>query len=683
MSFLAPWFLLGGVVVGIPVWVHLIRKQQADPIPLPSLMFFRRMPVRTMSRRQLRHLLLLAARCLLVLLLALAFARPFFPSNALPAVVGARSRLFVVMVDTSMSMRYGDRAAQAQAAARKVLAKMSALDQAQIVSFDAEARILNPPSSDRTLVTSLIDTELKPGLLPTRYGTAFSALEKMARASSLPTAAYLITDAQKTGWTTGLEMPALRPGGTFEWIAVDDRPHANWAVTDVRVAHETFQSRYPRRMQALVHGYGTPAGKKDVIFSLNGREIQKRSVDLPAGGNVTVTFDPFELPPGVSRGEIRLTPGDTLPFDDACAFTVIRREPYKLLFLSAGQDRALLYFRQALTSGDDPAFTIESRTPAQQGAASLQPYAAVVLFNLPSLPAPLPAQLKQYVEKGGGVLVAPGDRTEWGGMNSLGALLPASSGEKTYVRRDREQFITLGDFRRDHVLFQPFSGSAAAGLLSARFFGYFKVKPDDGSVLARFSTGDPALLEKTTGKGRVILLTSAPDNIWSDLPLRPGFVPLLNQTARYLGGLSDDPPYYTVPATAALGGSAVVVDPAGKRQHEELQDGSTFAKLDLIGFYEVRRGGQTGYLAANSDARESDLTPMPAEDRDLLAGRAAAASASREVELAQEKPTREDAEKRQSLWWTVLVLAVLLAIVESFAGNDMFKAPRTGTGEES
>jgi hypothetical protein len=78
VSFLTPWFLLGGLAVGIPIWVHLIRRQQAEPLRLPSLMFFRRLPVRTMSRRYLEHLLLLAARCLLILLLALAFARPFF-----------------------------------------------------------------------------------------------------------------------------------------------------------------------------------------------------------------------------------------------------------------------------------------------------------------------------------------------------------------------------------------------------------------------------------------------------------------------------------------------------------------------------------------------------------------------------------------------------------------------------
>src|ERR1017187_3160766 len=138
MSFLTPWFLLGGLAVGIPVWVHLIRHQQSEPSPLPSLMFYRRLPVRTMSRQQLQHLLLLAARCLLILLLALAFARPFFTS-ANPVAMAAKSRRYVILVDVSGSMRYGKRADLAKSAARDALAKLGPLDEAQIVSFDAEA----------------------------------------------------------------------------------------------------------------------------------------------------------------------------------------------------------------------------------------------------------------------------------------------------------------------------------------------------------------------------------------------------------------------------------------------------------------------------------------------------------------------------------------------------------------
>jgi hypothetical protein len=661
MSFLTPWFLLGGLAVGIPIWVHLIRRQQSEPSPLPSLMFYRRLPVRTMSRQQLQHLLLLAARCLLILLLALAFARPFFTS-ANPVAMAAKSRLYVILVDVSGSMRYGDRAARAQAAAREALGKLSALDEAQLVSFDAEAHILNPPSNDRGVLSALVDTELKPGALPTRYAAAFTAVEKIARTATLPVSAVLITDSQKSGWTAGNEMPHV----PLTWIGIDDKPHPNWAVADVRIAHDTYQSKYPRGVQARVNGFGTPAAQREILFLLNGREIQRRKVQVPASGSVAVSFDGFELPLGVSRGEVRMTPADDLSFDDAVYFTIQRREPYKLLFVSGGGDRPLVYFRQALGAGEDPAFAIETSGPLRQ-------FSAVILVNASSAPP----HLREFVEKGGGLLVAPGDRTDWSSLASaLGPLLPASGGEKTYVRRDGDQFITFGDFQRDHVLFQPFAGPAAAGLLAARFFGYFRVKADAG-VLARFSNGDPAVVEKAVGQGRVLLLASAPDNVWSDFPIRPGFVPFVKQAARYLARLPDEPAYYTVPATASLGTAATVMNPHGKRLYEELKEGSSFAKLDEIGFYEVRRQGQSAYLAANADPRESDLTPFSAEDRALLTQKSPTTAQAAAVAASDAKPTREEQEQRQNLWWTVLGIATLLVVLESFAGNGILRLPRS------
>jgi hypothetical protein len=683
VSFLTPWFLLGGLAVGIPIWVHLIRRQQADPLRLPSLMFFRRLPVRTMSRRHLQHLLLLAARCLLILLLALAFARPFLPGLKNQAAVGPKSRLYVILVDVSASMKYGDRAAKALTAARGVLDKMGPQDLAQIVAFDSEAHILNSASTDRAMLTALAASELKPGAGATRYAAAFSAIDKLAHVSTLPTAAFLITDVQKSGWTAGSDPPHLPPGGTLEWIAVDDRPHPNFAVADVRVAHDTFQSRYPRHIQVRVNGYGTPAAQKEVVFSLNGREIQRRKAEVPANGAATVIFDPFDLAPGISRGEIRLTPADDFPSDDIRYFTLLRREPHKILFLSNGADRALLYFREALSSGDDPAFAIDSRTAAQ-GLPSLEGYAAVVLFNAPSLPSGLGSRLKDYVDKGGGLWISPGDRSDWKALSSaLGALLPAADGEKVYVERDREGFLTIGDFRRDHVLFQAFNGPAAAGLTAAHVFGYFRLKPGDGAVLARLSNGDPAIIEKAAGKGHVLLFASPPDNTWCDLPIRPGFVPLLNQLVRYLGSVTDEPPYYIVPANAPLAGPSVVLDPAGKRLSEEepasqapLPERAAFAKLSAAGFYEVRRQGQTGYIAANSDPRESDLTPLSAEDRELLSGQASASAS--QAAATQEKLTREEMEKRQSLWWPVLLIAALLAVVEAVAANDLFRVTEEG-----
>lgn len=689
MSFLSPWYLLGALAVAVPVWVHLIRHERAVPLPFASLMFFRRIPQRVVSRRRLKYLLLLAARCLLVLLLALAFARPFFPRAEAPAAVAPRARLFVLLVDRSLSMQYGERAARAAAAARQVLSQMAASDEAQVVAFDADARALNAPTKDRVTLLGLVESELRPTALSTNYAAALRALEKLAQASKLPVAAFLISDFQKSGWTAGSGSPRLPAGATLELIGVDDAARPNWAVSEVRVTRDVFQNRYPRRFQARVNGFHTSAAEKELVLIINGREVERRKLQIPAGGGSTVVLESFELPPGPSRGELRLLPSDALPQDDVRYFTLVRREPYRILYLSGAEStRELLYLREALAAGEDPPFVVDARAPGDAGPESLDNFAAVILSNLRALPGRLPARLKQYVEAGGGVLCILGDRSDWPALaRATAGLLPATSGEKVYVRREREQFVTLGDFRRDHFLFLPFSERAAGGLLAARFFGYFRLAVPDSAVLARFSTGEPALAEKALGRGRVLLLASAFDNVWSDFPLHAGFVPFVTQTVRYLAGVREEPAAYTVPATVALehlwaqtsrlSGQAgkpiphVVLNPAGRREETEGAGQATgYARLQAPGFYEVRHHRISDFLAANPDPRESDLTPLSAEDRALLARNSAGEAETAEPAAA---PTSREREEQQNLWWALLLAAVFVATAESVLSHNYLR----------
>ena len=109
MGLLSPWFLLGTLAVGIPLWVHLIRREQAIRLPFSSLMFLRRIPIKSVSRQRLKYFLLLSMRLLIILLVTLAFARPYFPSATRPLAAGGSERHVVILLDTSMSMQYGDR----------------------------------------------------------------------------------------------------------------------------------------------------------------------------------------------------------------------------------------------------------------------------------------------------------------------------------------------------------------------------------------------------------------------------------------------------------------------------------------------------------------------------------------------------------------------------------------------
>src|SRR5215208_720969 len=113
MSFLNPFFLLGLAAVAAPVLAHLVRRTRARRVEFPALYFVRQVPQRTIRRRTLRDLLLLALRCLALLLIVFAFTRPFFEGVEAGAEAQG-ARLTVVLLDASLSMRHEDHFAEAK-----------------------------------------------------------------------------------------------------------------------------------------------------------------------------------------------------------------------------------------------------------------------------------------------------------------------------------------------------------------------------------------------------------------------------------------------------------------------------------------------------------------------------------------------------------------------------------------
>src|SRR5450631_3743753 len=136
MGFLNPWFLGGLFAVGLPVWLHLLKRHKTDPKPFPSLMFFEHREQSSVMHRRLDHLLLFALRLLMLLILALLFAEPFL---RLLTAKGQGKKLIVIAVDNSASMRASispgkTRLEQAKADALAQAAKIPAQQQAQVIA---------------------------------------------------------------------------------------------------------------------------------------------------------------------------------------------------------------------------------------------------------------------------------------------------------------------------------------------------------------------------------------------------------------------------------------------------------------------------------------------------------------------------------------------------------------------
>jgi hypothetical protein len=667
MGFLAPWFLGGLLAVGLPVFVHLLRKQTTVPRPVSSLMFFEQGTQSSVRHRRLRYLLLFALRTLLVLLLAFAFAQPFLRHKS----VLASDKLLLVVVDDSFSMNAsagagGTKLDEAKRGALAVLAGKAGAQKAQVIALGGQMRVLTQPIEDLGALRAAVQG-IGPGDGHGNFGELGRGMRAMAETVHTPMELDFFSDMQVSnmpGNFADMVMPGnvalvLHPVGTG--------PMPNWTVESVEAPGQLVDTK-KARVLAVVAGHGTAAATRTASLVVNGNVVATKKLDVPANGRATVVFDGLDVPYGESRCAVKVDSADGFANDDASGFSVKRADPERVLFVHQATDaRSPLYFGAALGAAAQASFVLQSITPDQAADVDPSKYAFVVLSDVTFVPSILENALLRNVENGGSVLVATG------AADSHREHIPVYGGnaqDAHFYSRDGG-FASVGVTDGSHP-----SMKDADGWAGAKFYYAAKIDPGSARVVARLGDGTPLLMDKQVGEGHVLLFASGFDNVTNDLPLSPAFVAFVDRTARYLSGeeraggarVVDSFVQLRNPANQASGANAGatvdVIGPDGKRplSLKEAAAAESF-QLTRAGFYQIRfANGRDALIAVNPDRRESDLQAIPADVLKLWSGSAGGAQPAEEAAAAAKNGV-------SSVWWWFMLLLTITALAESIVAS--------------
>lgn len=665
MSFLNPLFLLGLAAVAAPIIVHLVRRTKAPRVEFPSLMFVRRVPQRTIRRRQLQNILLLLLRCLALLLLVLAFVRPYFGDGQ---TVSSGQRADLILLDTSFSMRYGNRFEQAKQRARAVIDASGGSGRVALLTFGQSFDIQSQFSPDKNQVKSIL-AGLQPGFDGTDYVQALRGAEGLFKdVSESNKNIVLISDFQAAGRNQAEAAYRLSKEVKLTTIDVGEQNSPNLAITDLGVQPLIYQPKYSDKLTARIANFSDEAKEGiRVEFQLNDHTVEKREIKIAPRDATTVEFTGFNLTEGANRAVIQIE-GDDFPFDNRFFFTLRRTEQLKALAIeSATRGRSeSFYLRNALTTGENLPFNLEVKTAGSVNPSELGQY-RVVIFNDPGgISQALSQQIVKFVDGGGGVIIATGPHTDVSAFNqAFQTIAPAKLEESMQLRGE---YVAMSEIKTDHPIFEVFRQSGR--LSSAHVFGYHRATPTErSSVLARFEDGNPALIETLHGSGKVLLFTSTLDSSWNDLPLAPIYLPLVRQMTRYLGEREEGAWHqvgqsFTV--AAAKDGTPPAVDaPNGDRitDRKQTTTGELIINAREPGFYRLRYPGVSDFAAVNVDRKESDLSKLDLEQ--FIAAVTGADPKAATTASASERLSKEDVESRQRVWWVLLIAALLIFVAEA------------------
>jgi hypothetical protein len=714
-------------LVSVPILIHLFFRRRHRVVRWAAMHFLLAALKKQRRRIQVENLLLLILRCAVIALLGLALARPAISSAALNPFGGiARSVVLVVDTSASMGAQHTGRNAldRARERAGKFLGQLPADAQVTLlVTRDdlaggtPRALIEKAKPGDVRARLSTLSLAYGPNRLDEVFRLTARNLDRMSGRKLV----VFVTDLQRRDWIEnevrrdglyralaalqGAEEEVERPPVTVLDVGQGDPPNVVVSEFTIRDGREAFAGELVGLGATLIN-YGPDEVQGTLtLFRASGDAGQwekKEALDVlvPATrgvGNPQPHETAFhEMLPPKSEGPMRFRvafqastgSADRLRSDSDRNLALVVRPPVRFLPVrSVTGALDLLRDLEGL-----PVIELgEPIYPEALASRELNRVDVVLLADpeMDSFDEQVRDKLEGFVRAGGGLLAYLGENALPDRVNALfyrerGRGLFPMLLQETQMHMDEEHPVTIelsGTGTSKHPLFLEVEPDVFP---SPDYFGYRLVAEDtpDAAVVARYSDEAPAVLEHKLGQGRIVIVTTTPDEraFSSNGTLLPAT--LFFNAAHYL--VAQDPGERNVrigePLKIPLLGNArhvIVLPPeaAGGRIEEPVQSTDkpfVFTGTSFPGFYRFTVRGiaasgaaalpveETHVAAANLDAAEGDLRRVRTEllaDRKFYGG--LGLNFTSDVESVQpSEGGRADGEMSRALLGGVVILLV-------------------------
>jgi hypothetical protein len=573
---------IGAFAVSVPIVIHLLNRRKFERVVWAAMRFLRVSVEQNQRRMQIEDLLLLILRCLLLLLLGLALARPTLRSIGSGGWLGQAKVTAVVLLDNSYSMTAADGAKSrfdnAKEAAVKAIDSLPAGSSvAVLLASDAAP---TGPIPEPTFDLDLARRTVKDARVSDRATNLFPSVKtavdtlKTRRAGSREI--YLVTDTQALGWRQYTDirnaLEEVRKEVRTHVVLVGSAEDRNVGVSGLRLVSGPAVVGYPLHFDVQLTNYGkSDEANVRVKLRVDGEApSDEGTIDsIPAGAARSLSLF-AKLKSEGGHAVTAEIDHDRLPADDSRTVAVRALSQVKVLLADGepqggGRESETFYLRHALLPVPRPEIEqyynkVTTINYTELDSAKLDQYDAVFLCNVPDFTESTAATFADYLRRGGGLVFFPGGAILPRSYNELLSkkwqFLPAELGEARGDASKEDEFTLLQDKNFDHPIAAMWNDPGSSGTLNVHFYRMFDLVPvaDEKTgpevvknaqgvevgrprTVLRFQSkgeGEPAraaMMERTWGAGRVVLFASTADTAWNDMGARPHvFIPLVHRT---------------------------------------------------------------------------------------------------------------------------------------------------------
>ncbi len=782
MAFVNLSLVLGTLLIGVPILLHLVMRQKPRKLVFPAIRFIQKRHESNRRTLRLRHWLLLLLRCLAIALAALALARPSVSSSlfgnwlaitalgAFLLLIGAlllaglltrQSRPLllglgivgaavlagflamlvgtlrehdgsligdreapvaaVMLIDSSPRMQYRHenltRLEQAQEMADWMVRQLPADSRVAVLDSRAITPVFSIDLAAARKTIQRVSTAGAPRELEQLFKTA---LQLLAQSSLKRKEIYIFTDLAAAAWQVDDLASWQREWEQASEVAlylidVGVEAPRNCALGDLQLSGETLPENSRLTVSTTISCVG-PGGKRAIELYVEdvdptlplvrdgevvlppSRVAGRQEVELADNGSQTVDFVVPGLALGTRHAEIRLVGPDALMVDNIRYLTVVVRPPW-LVLVVAPNDVNTSAFVEAiapypLRAANRAAYECLVIPVDEITNHSLADFAAVVLLDPTPLASTAWEQLGTYVRDGGQLALMLGAQAGDGSSFNVAeaaALMPGRLGRQYRVSgRD----VYLAPHSYDHPIlreFRSFASSVPWDQFPVFKYWHLQQLATETQVVLRYGNNQPALLERSVGRGTVLTMTTPITELqrprgrqaWNELAGPddwPRFI-LVNQLMQYLTQHEVGQYDFRTGQTVVLPNRSdeqpsryLLFAPHGESQPVQARDDKlTITMTEMPGTYRLkgdRDGPVSRGFSVNLPLRASLLERTNKAELDKLLG-------ADRYQLAHDRELIERQQGRQragrEFFPLLMVILALTLILEQLLANRFYR----------
>ncbi|MBM4065070.1 MAG: VWA domain-containing protein [Planctomycetes bacterium] len=708
ISFLNPILLFGILGAIIPIIIHLINKKKAISHKFAAIDFILQTNKRISVKFKLRQLILLILRASLLAFLAMALARPFVKNfiGGMPEKDVPTSN--VIILDDSYSMQYSDNHESffisAKTAAMEIINNLTKNDDAAVIICSGlGSQVLPELDYDKKNLLNFIE-QAQPGFATTHITPALdAAVEVLTSARASIKRIFLLTDLTRNGWDTdwfksGNEKLRSHVSNIHIIDLSEGRELKNTAITHIEPQINVSERSAESTIKVTVSNF-TPTRIKNLLAQvfLGQKKVAQGFFNIDATASETKEFY-FSLEKGKGHTGWVEIPDDNLNTDNKRYFAINTSNKLEALLIDGDPktniyESETFYLEKALNPGREHASSIKPTICSIHEVKNFDftNFDVVFLCNVETLPPEKIHELDKFVKEGGSVIFSLGNKVDANYYNnSFNTLLPHRLHTTRTFSGDsplsEEQPLHLKTTEPTHPALHILSETSMSTLSSVKFYRVFYVDPaplGNCKTILSFSDDTPALIEKQIERGRCVLFTSSIDRDWTDMPVKPFFLPLIQQLCRFLtGNIAEEIQSETLvmhewqsPSPEDIN-SLEITNPEGTKavlQPQLINNEKSFSynETNFPGIYAVTVEGKPHpqfpqKFPVNVNAAESNLDKISQKELAALMGGINLTITTSPVTEGSEVLM---GEAKKTLWGTLLFLTLCILFVESFVSR--------------